>query len=173
MASELLLLARADVGQLDLKIERMELATVLDRAAVQVVRRARSKGVAIRLPSGDDGLSVMADADRIQQVLINLLDNAVRHTPAGGEVAVSVAAGREATCSVADTGPGIPRAELPHLFERFYRGDRSRVRGAGHGGAGLGMSIARAIVEAHAGRIWVESEPDQGTTVSFTLPLAD
>jgi two-component system sensor histidine kinase ResE len=173
MANELLLLARADVGQLVLRRDEVDLGSVVGRAVLQLAGPASAQDITIRQSHEGDPIVVLADADRIQQVLINLLDNAVRHTPSGGAVAVSVRrSGREAMCTVTDTGPGIPREELPHLFERFYRGDRSRVRGASHGGAGLGLSIARALVEAHGGRIWVESEPAQGAAVSFSLPLS-
>ena len=80
--------------------------------------------------------------------------------------------GEMVSCTVADTGPGIPSDEIPHLFERFYRGDRARARAEGESGAGLGLAIAKAIVEAHGGQIWIESKPAQGTWVTFSLPSA-
>lgn len=114
---------------------------------------------------------VLADGDRITQVLLNLLDNARRHTPSGGTISVG-AYSKEDTLSIQvhDTGAGIDMADLPHIFERFYRADRSRRTTTG--GSGLGLSIVKAIITAHGGRIWAESKPGQGTTITFTLPLA-
>jgi signal transduction histidine kinase len=118
-------------------------------------------------------------------VLHNLLANALRYTPAGGRITVAVepAPPEEQTSggepppsrppaavlvSVADTGPGIPAEDLPYVFDRFYRADKSRSRAGG--GSGLGLTIARSIVEAHGGRIWAESQPGQGTRIAFTIP---
>ena len=173
LASELLLLARADAGRLDLKLEPTDLNLVAERAVAQLAVRASAKDLTVAVARTEGRSAAHADPDRIQQVLINLLDNAVKFTPSGGSIWVSIReTGHDALCTVSDTGPGIPRAEIPHLFERFYRGDRSRARGEGESGAGLGLSIARSIVAAHGGRIWVASEPAAGTSVSFTLPLA-
>jgi signal transduction histidine kinase len=118
---------------------------------------------------------VRAAPQKIERVLYNLVANAIRHTPAGGRIVLSVctqepgAPDLAVTFSVADTGEGISAEDLPHVFDRFYRGEKSRSRATG--GAGLGLAIARGIVEAHGGRIWIESERGRGTTVSFSLPL--
>jgi signal transduction histidine kinase len=115
---------------------------------------------------------VRADDRRLAQVLINLLSNAIRHTPAGGSVTVSVSGEREqALVTVRDTGEGIAAADLPHIFDRLYRADNARARSSG--GTGLGLSIVRSLVEAHGGQIWVQSELDQGTVFGFTIPLID
>lgn len=115
------------------------------------------------------GLIVPADSDRLEQVLTNLVDNALKYTPPGGRIEVrAVAANGEVAVEVADTGRGIPPEDLPHVFDRFYRVDRSRTRGSG--GTGLGLAIAKHIVEAHGGRISVRSRRDEGTTFEFTLP---
>jgi signal transduction histidine kinase len=115
---------------------------------------------------------VLADSDRITQVLLNLLDNARRHTPAGGHIRISATPGEKMlTVSVCDTGAGIDAADLPHIFERFYRADRSRTGATG--GSGLGLSIVKAIITAHGGTIRAESIPGQGTRIIFTLPLVD
>jgi signal transduction histidine kinase len=116
---------------------------------------------------------VLADADRITQVMVNLLSNALTYTPPGGEVIVSVArAGGNVQISVKDNGAGIPAKSLPHIFDRFFRVDKSRSRASG-GGSGIGLTIARAFVEAHSGRIWAESPGiGQGAIFSFTLPIA-
>ena len=112
---------------------------------------------------------VLGDADRLVQLLVILLDNALRHTPADGEVAIAaVAAGDAVELRVSDTGSGIAPEHLPHLFERFYRADTSRHRGSG--GTGLGLAIAKAIVQAHGGTIGVESRLERGTTITIRLP---
>jgi histidine kinase len=114
---------------------------------------------------------VFADRERIHQVLFNLLDNAVRFTPAGGRVTVS-ADGHNGSVDVhvADTGPGIPPEHLPRLFERFYRADLARSQK--DGGTGIGLAIARSVVEAHGGRIWADSRPGEGSVFTFELPVA-
>ncbi|MFL7792910.1 MAG: ATP-binding protein [Anaerolineae bacterium] len=165
LTNDLLLLTRADAGRLDLHLAPADLAECAGRAVAQLEGRAREKQIAIVTELPDSPALTQADADRIHQVLVNLLDNAVKFTPPGGRVVVSVD-GQQVT--VTDTGPGIPADELPHVFERFYRGDRSRAR-QGTDGSGLGLAIAKAIVEAHGGRIWVESGQDQGTSLIFTL----
>jgi two-component system sensor histidine kinase BaeS len=112
----------------------------------------------------------MADPLRVQRVLANLVQNALRHTPADGTIFISAReAGNAVQIDVSDTGEGLPAEETVRVFERFYRADRSRWRGSG--GAGLGLSIAKGIVEAHGGRIWAENNDGQGATFSFTLPL--
>jgi signal transduction histidine kinase len=113
----------------------------------------------------------LADRNRVHQVLFNLLDNAVRFTPEGGHVGISAA--RRNGCvevRVADTGLGIPEEHLPRLFERFYRVDPARSRG--DGGTGIGLAIARSVIEAHGGRIWAESSPGRGSVFAFELPVA-
>ncbi len=173
LTNDLLLLTRADAGRLDLHLAPTDLVASVRRASAQLEGRAHGKQIAVTIEPLDTLTPVLADADRIHQVLVNLLDNAVKFTPAGGRVSISFGhAHEQISCTVADTGPGIPGDEIPHLFERFYRGDRARARAEGESGAGLGLAIARAIVEAHGGRIWVGSEPGRGSVVTFTLPFA-
>ncbi|MDY7076460.1 MAG: ATP-binding protein [Chloroflexota bacterium] len=178
LTNELLLLTRADAGRLELQPAPTDLVAAAHRAVAQLENCACEKQVAVTTiePSAAPVLT-LSDADRIHQVLVNLLDNAIKFTPAGGQITISFhRADQQISCTVADTGPGVPADEIPFLFERFYRGDPSRVRARAHlndeSGAGLGLAIARAIVEAHTGRIWVESEPGQGTAITFTLPPA-
>ena len=130
---------------------------------------AAERGVALSLEIADSLPEVKIDPGRMSQVLGNVLDNALRHTPEGGQVAIRAARrGSEIEVTVADTGPGVPPEHLPHLFERFWRGDASRSRRTG--GSGLGLAIARRIVEAHGGRIWAEDAPTGGLRVGFSLP---
>ncbi len=130
---------------------------------------ARSKNVHFRDLVINPGIRVHADQQRVLQVLSNLLGNALKYTPRGGEIALSIArSGEMARFAVSDTGPGIPVEHLPKLFDRFFKDDA-----AGRKSTGLGLFIARGIVEAHGGRIWVVNNPDHGATFHFTLPLAD
>jgi signal transduction histidine kinase len=130
---------------------------------------ADAKGVALSLQNGAAAW-VQGDRGRLREVIVTVLDNAVKYTPAGGSVEVRVARRhRRATITVTDTGGGIPPEALSHIFERFYRVDKARSRG--EGGAGLGLAIARHIVEAHGGEITIESAPGRGTTVTVDLRL--
>jgi signal transduction histidine kinase len=114
------------------------------------------------------------DPDRISQVLGNLLENAIRHSPAGGEVSIrleSEEGGEAVRVTIRDGGPGVPEEHLPNVFERFYRADVSRSRSAG--GSGIGLAVVKQLVEAHGGRVWVESPPGEGASFGFTLPADD
>ncbi len=114
---------------------------------------------------------VQGDADRLKQLLVNLLDNALKYTPSEAPITVELArSGGEAVLTLRDAGPGIPPEDLPHVFERFYRADHARSRDPG--GSGLGLAIARWIVEQHEGDISIDSTPGVGTTVTVRLPLA-
>ncbi len=169
IVENLLTIARADAGDWPISRERLFLDDlVLDAAAAARVLGA-SKGVRVEV-EGLDEAPVVGDAALLRQLLMIPLDNAVKFTPAGGEVRVGVAR-RDGMVAVevADTGPGIPPDQLPHVFERFFRGDSARARG---GGAGLGLSIARWIAEAHDGRIAVTSPAGAGTRVQVILPAA-
>ena len=121
------------------------------------------------LAQSKNSSSVVMDSRRVQRVLYNLVQNAIRHTPADGAIYIMARdSGDEVMVEVRDTGEGIPEEELPRLFERFYRPDQSRSRNLG--GSGLGLSIARGIVEAHGGRLWVKSIVGEGSTFGFALP---
>ena len=134
------------------------------------VTRARH-GVELAQDVPEDLPAIFADAERVHQVLFNLLDNAVRFTPSGGRVRVTASRSNGSVdVAVADTGPGIAPEHLPRLFDRFYRVDTARSRE--EGGTGIGLAIARSVVEAHGGRIWAESEPGKGSTFTFELPVA-
>jgi len=174
MVRELLELSRIESGQVPLLLVPTAVADLVvppvDRLQPQAERSGLS--VTVDLPSGgeSDGLPpVLADAERVREVVTNLVHNAIKFTPAGGQVAISArAAGGEVIISVRDTGIGIPAHDLPRIFERFYKADRARSGG----GTGLGLSIARHIVQGHGGRIWAESVEGQGSTFCFSLPVA-
>jgi two-component system phosphate regulon sensor histidine kinase PhoR len=164
-----------DLSRLESRAAWMEPAPVrLDELVTEALSRMRPQAVGHRIAlraTTTHPVVVMVDRDRILQVVTNLLDNAITFTPEGGTVEVHVGCGpREAVVAVTDTGRGIPADDLPRLFDRFYRVDRSRSRDAG--GTGLGLAIAKQIVEAHGGRITVSSRVNAGSTFTFTLPLA-
>ncbi len=145
------------------------LLRLIDETVSRLEPQAQRAGVALEVRGRP--VAVHGNRDRVQQVLVNLLANAIEFTPSGGRVWVDVAAGSgEAVVTVADTGIGIPSEDMGRVFERFYRVDKGRSRRV-DGGTGLGLSIAREIVEAHGGRIWIDSGPEGGTAVTFTLPL--
>ncbi len=158
----------ADAFKLDLK--PVAVADLVNAAVARLGRQFEEKGVALTSNLPANLPLVQADEDRVGQVLLNLIGNALQYTPATGEVQVSAArGGDEVEVSVRDTGLGIPAEHLPHIFDRFYRVDRSRSRRAG-GGSGIGLTIAKRLVEAHGGRIWVESEGEgKGSKFTFTL----
>ncbi len=171
-------LALAEAGQLRLKLEEVPVVPLLESAVALFASAAQADGVRLDVVASGERPAVTADPDRLAQVLRNLLANALRHTPAGGRVEFRVtcdgpsSAGRppRVVISVADTGEGIAVEDLPHVFDRFYRGDRSRARQIG--GAGLGLAIIKSLVEAMGGAVSVQSDPGAGSTFSFWLPAA-
>ncbi|MGA2821472.1 MAG: ATP-binding protein [Anaerolineales bacterium] len=170
LVGDLLLLAQAETGNLPLAHDPVDVDTVL----LEVFQQGRVLAQDhLTLAMGDwDQALVVGDRDRLKQLFLNLVANAVQYTPSGGRVTLSLRLVGEWThISVTDTGPGIPAEEIPHLFERFYRVDRSRARKS-RTGAGLGLSIAYWIAHSHGGRIEVASEMGKGTTFSVWLPLA-
>jgi signal transduction histidine kinase len=171
MVGDLLLLSQADTGQLSMQVQ----PTDLDFLISDVERAGRMLAAErVRVSAEYSGnITVMADADRLKQVLLNLTDNAIKHTPDGGSVRIEAHTifNGFARITVTDTGVGIPEADLPHVFERFYRVDKSRSRE--RGGSGLGLSIAQKIIEAHKGRITVTSQVGAGTTFDVYVPITD
>lgn len=167
LVNDLLLLARADVGSLPIEQKPVALDTLLLDVFRQV--SMRDKAVEVILDEVDQA-SILGDADRLRQLLLNLADNAVKYTPEGGVVHLALSKTQdEAHVTISDTGIGIPEEDLPYIFDRFYRVDKARARA--FGGSGLGLSIAKWIVEVHGGQIDVESEVGEGTTFHVTLPL--
>ncbi|MDO8616784.1 MAG: ATP-binding protein [Dehalococcoidia bacterium] len=170
LTTSLLSLARADAGQIPLSLEDVDVAEAVRAAAEHSHPSAERKQVRLRVDPGPE-TRVTADEDLLIQLMLNLLDNAIKYTPSGGEVTVGWATESDAvSLKVRDTGIGIDREDIPHIFDRFYRVDKARSRAAG--GAGLGLSISLWIAEAHGGSIVVESQPGKGSTFTVRLPLA-
>jgi two-component system OmpR family sensor kinase/two-component system sensor histidine kinase BaeS len=169
-------LALADAGQLRLTLRPVDLLSLIQNATDTLASAAEGQGVTLGCRLAEGLPPIQADADRVAQVLRNLLINALRHTPSGGSVTVAASAnGGSVEVAVSDTGEGIAPENLGRVFERFWRSDPARTRtdGLGRmGGTGLGLSVAQSLVEAHGGRIWVESTPGRGSTFRFTLPAA-
>jgi signal transduction histidine kinase len=169
LLDDLLVLAASDQEAMDLQIVRVDLAEIARSAARGVASLAEAAGLCFA--SQIEGpLGVDADAERCREVILALLDNAVKYTLAGGSIALEARAEQgDAVISVSDTGIGITAGDLPRVFDRFYRVDKARSRAAGS--AGLGLSIAREIMDAHGGTLTIESEPGRGTTATMRLPL--
>ncbi len=165
-------LSRVEAGAYELHLRPLTVQALVETAIRRLEPQFREKGVTLRLALDGRLPRVMVDRDRMLQVLTNLLGNALHYTPSGGEVTVrSYRVGGEVAIAVSDTGVGIPPEHLPHIFQRFYRVDKSRSRTGG--GTGIGLTIAKHLVEAHGGRIWAESPgKGQGSTFTFTLPAA-
>ena len=168
LVDDLRTLALAESGALRLKRELTNLTELIRDAVSGLESLAKEKDIQVRLSLHAEE-EVNIDPQRVREVLTNLLSNALRYTPRGGEIDVRLTetgtgAERSVMISVEDNGPGIESADLPHVFERFYKSSDS-------GGMGLGLSIAKYLVEAHGGKIWAESEVGKGTKISFTLPV--
>jgi histidine kinase len=177
-------LSRVEAGQVPLDLQPVSIADVIRPVADRLRPQFEDKEVTLQVEVAPDLPPVWADRGRITQVLVNLVGNALQYTPPGGQVTIQASvseqrpaedghpvAGGWLLITISDTGIGIPPEHLPHIFERFYRVDRSRSRAGG--GSGIGLTIAKHLVETHGGRIWAKSAgAGQGSTFSFTLPLA-
>jgi signal transduction histidine kinase len=205
LVNDLLILSRVDAQAMNLVREPVDVVKIAQTTLEKLTPQLESLGIDVRHDLPDKPLIVHAEPDRLEQILVILLDNAMKHTPSGGEIHVAGlrmdvsrsgavspssaqqeaagsfpphAAGKWVVISVSDSGEGIPAKDLPHVFERFYRADHSRSRD--RGGSGLGLSIARALVEAHDGHIWISSpsmmsksgQDLPGTSATFSLPAA-
>ena len=171
LVNELLDLSRIESGAVQLELAEVELPDLIADAVEAFSGQAQEKDVRLTVDLPSDLPAVSADADRIYQVLVNLLSNALRFNPPAGEVQITArTAGGCVRVEVKDSGPGIPADQLPRIWERFHRADPSRARE--NGGTGLGLAIVRSIVEAHGGMVSADSEVGSGSTFSFTLPVA-
>lgn len=172
-------LAQAEAGELNLQLQPVDPASVIEPVAQAYREMAADKGVELALETPSSLPGVVADPDRVRQILHNLLGNALRYTQAGGKITLSVATegppggkANSVVVSVADTGPGIAAEDLDRVFDRFWRADKSRSRLYGQpGGSGLGLAIAKQLVEAQGGKIGVESQPGRGSRFWFSLPV--
>jgi signal transduction histidine kinase len=171
LVDDLRTLSLSESGELSLQRSQVNPAEILERSASAYAVRAAEKGVTIQVESASDLPPVNVDVERIGQVLANLLDNSLKHTPPGGSIRLSASLSMDTVeISVRDSGSGIPAEDLPYVFDRFYRGKQtsSRVKD----GSGLGLAISRALVELHGGQISVESGVGQGTTITIHLTVA-
>ncbi len=175
-------LSLVESGQLKLELKPVDLAHLVRRKMSETEMTAHEKGINLDFHTPDKLPQVLADSSRMEQVISNLLTNALRHTPQGGSITTTIdlkdlpdathsMGGRHLVVSVRDTGEGIPTENLPHIFERFYRVDSSRARR--EGGTGLGLAIVKQMVEAHGGSVWVESELGKGSTFYLAVPVLD
>jgi signal transduction histidine kinase len=171
LIDDLFEMARLDAEHVSLRLEPSAIGLLVNETLEAMDAQAARQRIALQARVGQNIPPIMLDPDRIQRVLYNLVQNAIRHTPADGSVIVEVwDRGPDIQVNVCDTGEGIPDTDLPYVFDRFYRGDKSRSRDDASGGAGLGLAIARRLVETHGGRIWVAQPPTGGSVFSFTVP---
>jgi signal transduction histidine kinase len=171
LVNDLQELALAEAGQLKMVLQPTAVQQLVSKVVSAMQPTATSKGLTLRTDLQQGLPPVMADPERVAQVLQNLVNNAMSYTPAGGTITVTASPGASAAevqLSVHDTGIGIAPEHLPYVFDRFYRVDQSRTRATG--GAGLGLAIVKQLVEAHGGRVWAESTLGEGSTFAFTLP---
>jgi signal transduction histidine kinase len=171
LINDLLDLAKIESGRVEVRSSRVSL-TGLVRDVVEGLRPvAAEKVITLEASIGEPSILVWTDQEKIRQVLMNLIGNAIKFTPVQGRVTVSASrnSGENVQVSVSDTGPGVPPAEREKIFGKFYQ--VAETNGENSKGTGLGLAIAKALVELHGGKIWVESEPGRGSTFSFTLPL--
>jgi signal transduction histidine kinase len=172
LIQDLLDITRLEAGRLTVQMSTEDVTSVVTQCIDGMRPLAEAGGVSLSAPQPAFPLSVVADRDRLCQLLSNLVGNAIKFTPTGGSVSLMVTAHDEdVEFEITDTGQGIQPDQLPYVFDRFYQAGTGR-RGSRHG-AGLGLPISRGIVEAHGGRIWLESVASGGTTVRFTLRRAD
>lgn len=171
LVDDLQLLTLAESGQLHFDRRELDLPGLAQRTAGLFEAEAVDRNIGLSVEISPELPAVLADEQRVGQVLGNLVGNALRYVPAGGRVKIAAQPnGALVEIAVSDTGPGLPETDLPHVFDRFWRGEKSRARASG--GAGLGLAIARQLVEAQGGRIWASNEPGGGLRVAFTLPVA-
>ena len=171
LIDDLLILSRLESQQISVECAPLDVIDLIGSSVSGFSKQARDKGIELSSKVAEDLPSALGDRDRLEQVMVNLLDNAIKYTPAGGEVSVSAYMESGAIrIDVADTGIGIPVKDLPRIFERFYRVDKARSRELG--GTGLGLAIVKHIIQGHGTRVWVESESGNGSCFSFMLGTA-
>jgi two-component system phosphate regulon sensor histidine kinase PhoR len=171
IVEDLLMLSKIESKEFQLKIEFISLPDFINDVIDFVKEAAEKKEISISQSKITSSQAVGADRNYLEQIFINLLDNAIKYTHEGGKVTISAIEKdkREIQFSIEDDGMGIPREDIPRIFERFYRVDKGRSQELG--GTGLGLSIVKHLVQAHGGRVWVESQLGEGSTFYFTLPI--
>ncbi|MBI5213565.1 MAG: HAMP domain-containing protein [Nitrospirae bacterium] len=171
LIDDLLDLSKIESGKMKMEFEPLEILPIVNRCVNVLEKSAKDKSLPIKLDIPPDLPKVLGDHKRLSQVFLNLLDNAIKYTPEGGSITASIVSKEKVVqVDISDTGIGIPEKDLPRIFERFYRVDKARSRELG--GTGLGLSIVKHIVQAHNGQVWVQSTLGQGSTFSFTIPIA-
>ncbi len=171
LIDDLLILSRLESQQISVECAPLDMGELIGLSITTFSKQARDKGIELASEVSGELPSALGDRDRLEQVLVNLLDNAIKYTPAGGSVKVSAyIEDGSIRIDVADTGIGIPPKDMPRIFERFYRVDKARSRELG--GTGLGLAIVKHIMQVHGNRVWVESELGKGSRFSFTLNKA-
>lgn len=177
LVKDLLDLARMEAGHIEMNLEQVDLESLMKRVHRKFLVLAKEGSIRLKYDVPNEPLLIeAADEDRLEQVLTNLLDNAIRHTSAGAEIMLSanhvtIEHQRFIELKVRDEGHGIPQEDLPYIFERFYKADKARTRGATSGGTGLGLAIVKNIVESHGGFIHADSAVGKGTTFTLQLPV--
>jgi signal transduction histidine kinase len=170
LVNDLQELSQAEAGYLPIRLETVELPPLLQAIAAKFFNQLFEESPALKLECPDDIPPVLADPERVEQILMNLLGNALRYTETGTITVHAYSEGRKVWIAVIDTGQGISEEDLPHVFERFWRADRSRDRASG--GTGVGLAISRRLVELQSGTLKVESKLGEGSTFRFSLPIA-
>jgi two-component system phosphate regulon sensor histidine kinase PhoR len=169
LVQELLELSKIESGRVPLERDHISPGEMIRPAVERMRIQAERSGLSLTVECPDDLPAVNVDRSRMEQVLVNLIHNAIKFTPPGGSIQVRAwAQDRDVVLAIADTGMGIADEDLQRIFERFYKADRARSGG----GTGLGLSIARHLVESHGGRIWAESEVGKGSTFFISIPIA-
>lgn len=172
LVNELLDIARMEAGQIQLNVEKVNINSYMNRIIKKFNGIAQERQININLRTDLEGIAILVDPDRMEQVFTNLIDNAIRHTNENGFVTIAATiSNEELHVSIEDSGSGIPEEDIPFVFERFYKADKSRTRNKQKKGTGLGLAIAKNIIDAHQGTISVKSKLDKGTTFTFTIPL--
>jgi two-component system phosphate regulon sensor histidine kinase PhoR len=169
LVEDLLDFARMEAGRAPLQIEKIDIGKAVRRGAERLMPQVERAGLTLTFDIAEVLTEIAVDIKRIEQVLLNLIHNAIKFTPAGGEISVSVSRqNQDIVIKVKDTGIGIEEEEQGRLFERFYKSDKARRSD----GTGLGLAIAKHIVQLHGGTLWVDSVPGEGATFTFTLPVS-
>lgn len=171
LISDIMTISKLDQKKLGFHMGRVDLSRLLLNVRDDMQEQAREKGIGLYYEMPEDDVIVSADEHRLMQVVVDLVNNAIKFTQNGGITLRLEKSGENAQVEVQDTGIGIPEKEIGHIFERFYQVDHSITRR--YYGSGLGLSIAKGIIEEHRGRIWAKSRPGEGTTFIFTIPLME